>query len=211
MKRRPVIMEQNNFKIIYFTGFVVMAAFRLYYRWRARDNRIVVNRKDALEIVLLAQAVAGMVFIPLTYVFSLRLEFADYQLPSWAGWIGTAVFVFALLLLWRSHADLGQNWFQTLEMRKEHKLVMSGVYKYIRHPMYAAFLLWGVAQPLLLHNWLAGFSHLAAFSLLYLLRVRREERMMLDYFGDEYRDYMRRTGRLFPLLFHRTAKNDKDG
>jgi protein-S-isoprenylcysteine O-methyltransferase Ste14 len=199
------------FKIIYFTGFVVMAIFRLYYRWRARDIRIAVNRKDALELLLLALAFVGMVVIPLTYVFSSWLKFADYQLPSSAGWVGTCVFALALLLLWRSHADLGRNWFQTLEMREGHRLVTNGVFKYVRHPMYAAFLLWGVAQPLLLHNWLAGWSHLAAFLVLYLLRVRREERMMLDYFGNEYRDYMRRTGRLFPRLFQREAKNDKEG
>ena len=99
---------------------------------------------------------------------------------------------------WRSHADLGENWFQTLQLREGHQLVTTGVYAYVRHPMYAAFLLWGMAQPLLLHNWLAGFSPLASFAPLYFLRVSREERMMLDCFGAEYAAYLERTGRVLP-------------
>jgi protein-S-isoprenylcysteine O-methyltransferase Ste14 len=202
-------MEQNNFKIIYFTGFVVMFGLRLYYRWLARDNRIVVNRKDSLEILLLALAFVGMAVIPLTYVFTSRLKFADYQLPSWAGWIGTAVFALALFLLWRSHAELGRNWSQSLELREGHRLVTRGVYKYVRHPMYAAFLLWGISQPLLLHNWLAGWSHLAAFAPLYFLRVPREEQMMLDEFGEEYRAYMSKTGRVIPRLNLSKEENNR--
>ncbi len=66
--------------------------------------------------------------------------------------------------------------------------------------MYAAFLMWGFAQPLLLHNWIAGWSHLVSFTPLYLLRVPQEERMMLDHFGEEYKSYMNKTGRVIPRL-----------
>lgn len=191
-------MGQDDFKYVYFAGFAGMLALRLYYRWRARENRIVVSRKDLLELLLLAQAAVGMGIIPLIYVFTSRFEFADYEMPQWAGWAGTIVFLFTLFLLWRTHADLGRNWSQTLELRESQRLVTGGVYKYVRHPMYAAFFLWGFVQPLLLSNWIAGWSHLLSFSVLYFLRVGREERMMLDEFGEEYREYMKRTGRVVP-------------
>ncbi|MGD9345377.1 MAG: isoprenylcysteine carboxylmethyltransferase family protein, partial [Candidatus Aminicenantes bacterium] len=57
-----------------------------------------------------------------------------------------------------------------------------------------------LAQAMLLQNWVAGLSMLVAFWLLYSNRVTREEYMMCDRFGDEYRDYMGRTGRVFPRL-----------
>ena len=60
--------------------------------------------------------------------------------------------------------------------------------------------LWGVAQALLLQNWVAGLAGLALFTPLYVLRVPREEQMMLDRFGAEYRSYMNRTGRVVPQL-----------
>ena len=64
--------------------------------------------------------------------------------------------------------------------------------------MYAAHWWWAIAQILLLQNWIAGLSLLVSFLPLYLVRVPREERMMLEQFGQEYRIYMSRTGRLFP-------------
>jgi protein-S-isoprenylcysteine O-methyltransferase Ste14 len=71
----------------------------------------------------------------------------------------------------------------------------------VRHPMYSAFFLWGVAQALLLPNWVAGFSGLVGFAILYFLRVGQEERLMLDTFGEAYRAYMSRTARLVPWMY----------
>ena len=191
------------FKTIYFIGLITIFGIRLWYRWRARNNEIVVSRSSPLEIALLALGFVGMVLVPNVYVFSPLLAFADYSLPEWAGWLGTAVFAAALWLLWRSHADLGRNWSQTLEVRKGHQLITSGVYKRIRHPMYAAFLLWGLALPLLLHNWIAGWSHLVAFLPLYFLRVPREEQLMHEQFGEAYHAYMERAGRVLPRVFQK--------
>ena len=79
-------------------------------------------------------------------------------------------------------------------------LVTDGIYSYIRHPIYAGLWLWAIAQPLLLQNWLAGFALLVLFTPLYFTRRPREEGLMLDYFGEEYRAYMGRTGRILPRL-----------
>jgi protein-S-isoprenylcysteine O-methyltransferase Ste14 len=108
--------------------------------------------------------------------------------------------IIAAWLFWRSHADLGLNWSVSLEVRQGHQLVTHGIYRRIRHPMYTAIFLYGLAQGLLLPNWLAGWSSLVPFTIMYLLRVRREEQMMLQFFGDDYRSYMTRTGRLLPRL-----------
>jgi protein-S-isoprenylcysteine O-methyltransferase Ste14 len=66
--------------------------------------------------------------------------------------------------------------------------------------MYAAHLLWAIAQGLLLENWLAGWTFLVVFVPLYLLRVPKEEQLMLERFGEHYRQYMNRTGRIIPRL-----------
>jgi len=76
--------------------------------------------------------------------------------------------------------------------------VTTGVYEWVRHPMYAAHLLWAAAQLLLLQNWIAGPSFLVASIPLYVARIPREEEMMLEEFGDEYRRYAERTGRFLP-------------
>ncbi len=107
--------------------------------------------------------------------------------------IAGAVFVF-----WRAHADLGLNWSPTLEIREKHELITGGIYSRIRHPMYASQWLWVLAQPLLLQNWIAGLLNLLVFVPFYFLRVREEERLMLEQFGDRYRTYMQQVGAVLP-------------
>jgi len=104
----------------------------------------------------------------------------------------------SLLIFWRGHTDLGVNWSPTLAIHEQHILVTRGIYGVIRHPMYASQWIFALAQPLLLHNWIAGFWNLLVFIPFYLLRVKAEEQLMLEQFGDQYRSYMQKVGAVFP-------------
>jgi protein-S-isoprenylcysteine O-methyltransferase Ste14 len=128
------------------------------------------------------------------------MEFADYHLPGWAGCVGIAILAANTWLRWRAHTDLGHNWSSSLAIWEDHSLVTGGIYAHIRHPIYAALWLWAVAQPLLLHNWIAGLGGLTAVLPLHLIRVPREEQMMLEQFGRSYAEYASRTGRYLPRL-----------
>ena len=186
--------------LVFLAGFIVFATIRGFYKERAKSNETVVRRRDAMEIALLVIMVQGTLLLPLLHLFTSWLAFADYRLPAAASWYGAALMLAALWLFWRSHADLGRNWSYTLEVRKGHELITHGVYRAIRHPMYASIWLWCLAQGLLLSNWLAGWYALAAFAAMYFIRVPREEAMMQEVFGQEYLDYMQRTGRILPRL-----------
>jgi len=109
-------------------------------------------------------------------------------------------------LFYRSHADLGTNWSITLEVREQHRLITQGVYRRIRHPMYLALALYSIGQALVIPNWVAGPSNLIAFAILCALRVRAEERMMVEEFGDEYTAYSARTKRLSGRLVDNTYR-----
>lgn len=185
---------------VFFVGFVAYLSIRGVYARRTKNEPKVHRQVDGLEKALLILVIGSSTLLPVLYLFTPLLAFADYQLPAFAPWCGTAVMLAALWLFWRSHADLGQNWSVTLEVRKGHRLIKHGVYRSIRHPMYASIWLWSLAQALLLSNWLAGWSAIVTFAAMYFLRTPREERMMCEFFGQEYHDYMRQTGRLFPRL-----------
>jgi protein-S-isoprenylcysteine O-methyltransferase Ste14 len=184
--------------LVFFLGFATYLTIRGIYARRMRTIQRVHRRVGSLENALLLMVIPPGLLLPMLFLLTPVLSFADYRLPRLAPWIGLTIMLVALWLFWRSHADLGLNWSPTLELRKDHQLVTSGVYRYIRHPMYAAILLWGLAQGLLLPNWLAGWSAFVPFVVLYVVRTPREEQMMCDFFGDEYRAYMRQTGRLLP-------------
>ena len=190
----------STFEVIFLAGFIVGSVIRKVYTFRARGSKTANKRKSVLDIVLISAVGVGLA-APLFYLFTSWLDFADYDLPGWLGWVGTAVFAGALLLLWRSHADLGRNWSATLKVREGHTLVTAGVYRYMRHPMYSAHWLWAIAQALLIENWLAGWAFLAIFVPFCLIRIPREEQMMLENFGEQYRQYKNHTGRLIPRLW----------
>lgn len=190
----------NIFEVIFFVGFIAGSVIRKIYTSRCRHGKAVRKHKDIVDITLIGAAGLAMA-APLFYLFTPWLNFADYHLPAWLGWIGTAVFAMALLLLWRSHADLGRNWSAILQIKLEHTLVTNGIYRHIRHPMYAAHLLWAIAQGLLLENWLAGWAFLVVFVPLYLIRAPKEEQMMLEQFDEQYRHYITRTGGIIPRFW----------
>jgi len=196
-------MGSRSSNIVFLVGFIVYVTIRGVFERRARINEKMVRRLDAVEKTLLIFVGVGSLLLPVLYLFTPLLAFADYRLPVFAPWLGTALMIAALWLFYRSHADLGKNWSVTLELHKGHQLIRRGIYRSIRHPMYMSILLWGLSQGLLLRNWLAGWSALATFSVLYVVRTPREERMMIEFFGEEYLNYMRQTGRIFPRIVGR--------
>jgi len=144
---------------------------------------------------------SGLFVVPLIYVLTDEPKFASYHFQPLLGWLGAATFACSLWLFDRTHKDLGRNWSVTLEIRVEHRLVTTGVYSRVRHPMYSAFWIWTVAQALLLPNWIAGFAGIVGFGTLFFFRIRREERLMAETFGEQYRQYVARTSRVIPGIF----------
>ena len=186
------------FKAIFWIAIIAEMVIRAPISKKQRKEAKSEQRVSTQEKTLLGILFLGMFFVPLIYSTTSWLDFANYSLPVWAGWLGAALMVCALAIFWRAHADLGLNWSPSLEIRKEHTLIKNGIFGYIRHPMYASQWVWVIAQPLLLQNWIAGFLNLLVFIPFYVLRVRAEEQMMLDTFGDEYRKYMAETGAILP-------------
>jgi len=155
---------------------------------------------DPRDSILLAIASLGLFLIPALYAATGVPASLDRPFIAAAAWLGLIPLCASLWLFHRSHADLGRNWSISLEIRQHHTLVNTGVYRLIRHPMYTSFFLLGAAQVLLLPNWLAGLSGLIGVAILFVFRVRREERMMLEMIGHEYRAYMAITKRLIPWV-----------
>ena len=188
-------------KAVWWIGIVAWYAIRYPHERRSRRTGIASRRERVRDRVLLAISFTGLFLVPVTWVLSGAPRFADYPFrPALAG-LGAVVFAAALYGFWRTHRDLGRFWSVTLEIRETHELVTTGVYRFVRHPMYAAFFLWALAQALLLPNWIAGLAGLAGFGTLFALRLPREERMMEATFGDAWREYAKRTARVVPGVF----------
>lgn len=188
------------FEIVYWLALMVEMVIRAPLNKKRKQEKMSEQRVSQQEKLILFLLLIGMMVLPLIYSASTWLDFANYTMPAWGGWLGTPLMLGALFVFWRAHADLGLNWSPSLEIREKHELITKGIYAVIRHPMYASQWLWVIAQPLLLQNWIAGLANLLIFIPFYLLRVQAEEKMMIEKFGEEYRSYMGRTGAVLPKI-----------
>ena len=195
-------MFDSHFEIVFFIGLVILEIIRFPHRLRVsqyrKGKKMQESRVDRLESGLMTLGFIGMWLLPLLYIFTSWFDFANYSLPSWMGWMGTILFACVVGIIWSAHAALGESWSPSLEINEGQQLVIAGAYRYIRHPIYCATWLQVIAQPLLLQNWIAGLIGIISFLSIYMIRVPREEKMLVDLFGKEYGVYMNKTGRIFP-------------
>jgi protein-S-isoprenylcysteine O-methyltransferase Ste14 len=188
-------------EIIWWIGAV--AWFGIMYPHIRRSRKMQTTQRPGAtrERVLMLISLSGLFLIPAFYTITGIPQFADYTFRSLQAWIGVVVLVCAVVLFFQTHRRLGRSWSVTLEIRENQGLVTDGIYRFVRHPMYSAYFLWVLSQALLLPNWIAGPAGLVGFGTLFAFRVRREEEMMLEAFGESYAAYAARTKRIIPGVF----------
>jgi protein-S-isoprenylcysteine O-methyltransferase len=114
---------------------------------------------------------------------------------------GLLVMLVGQLLRWWSMATLGRLFTVNVAIRADHRVVESGPYRYIRHPSYTAILLVHLGAALCLGNALSLFALLVPLTIGLLNRIRIEEDVLSSNFGESYREYMKRTKRLIPVIY----------
>ncbi len=128
---------------------------------------------------------------------------ATVSLPLLARWSGVGVGGVAAGLMWWTMLALGSNYRGTMGLHPNHKLVTHGPYRFVRHPMNVVFPLVSIVLFLMSANWVIGAAALILIGTLTIVRAPIEEKQLIERFGEEYRTYMRRTGRFFPRLRRR--------
>jgi protein-S-isoprenylcysteine O-methyltransferase Ste14 len=193
-------MTQTVCAVIWFAGIVGWYIIRHPFERKAKKVGVSKSLFGRRESSILGFAFLGLFVIPALYALSGFPASLDRPFIPVITWLGLVALCAALWLFRRSHKDLGRNWSISLQLREQHALVKTGVYRFIRHPMYSSFFLLAVAQMLLLSNWFVDAAGLLGAGGFYAFRIRREEEMMLESFGDEYRAYMAETKQLIPWV-----------
>lgn len=128
------------------------------------------------------------------------LAFASLSFPLWSRWAGVGIALLGFFLLQWAQGTLADSWSDTPRMMKDQTLITSGPYRTIRHPIYTAFLLILGSTLLISSNWLVGLCWLGMTTLEVISRINFEEALMTEFFGNQYREYMKKTGRLLPKI-----------
>ena len=195
-------MEEIIFKIVFLIFIILMIFIRMPHSTKYKKIEKYLSKKEKREKLLVALNGISMMFVPLIYVFTGWLDFFKMNLPDWIRISGIVIIFLGLIFFWWIHKTLGENWSPVLEIRKGHKLIIKGPYKYVRHPMYTLFYIFAIGLLLSISNWFVGLFALLSWHLLYVIRVSTEEKMMLEQFGIEWENYCKRTTKkIIPYIY----------
>ncbi len=194
-------MDEIIWKIIFVIIWIGSGIVRNPHMKKYKKTEKINSKKTSREKFLCFLAAVGMVIVPMVYVFTPWLDSFSMGLPDWARWSGVICFGFAMVLFWWVHKTLGKNWSPVLEIRKNHKLITEGPYKFVRHPMYTVIWIWMLCQGMILSNWVVMIVGILTWSILYFVRLPDEEKMMIEEFSQEYKDYMKKTKRIIPGVY----------
>lgn len=131
-------------------------------------------------------------------------RFAAPRLPlpdSWIAPLAVALMVIGLAIRWTAILTLGRLFSVHVTFQDEHVLVRHGMYGVIRHPSYTGMLLSFLGFGIALGNWLSLVLAVVPVTLVFMHRIRNEERFLLERFGTEYEEYRKRTKRLIPFVY----------
>lgn len=202
-----MVDEELLFRIVFASLYLVFAGVRFYYRGKTigRENEKDYGSVDAMGKSGLGLSVAILLYLAGTLVYVI--------IPDWIAWahielmpvvrfLGAGVAVLSIALVAWIHRVLGRQYSAKHEIQKDHQLITAGPYSMVRHPMYTTLNLFSISMALVTSNLLLIlFAIFVALPFPWI--ASREEAMLTDQFGDEYRAYMRRTGRFFPPIRHR--------
>jgi protein-S-isoprenylcysteine O-methyltransferase Ste14 len=193
------VEDDQLFRKIMLVGAALVVPVALFYRVRSRTREWLDRRQEGM-FLLIGIRLAGLVTMGSLIAFLINpttMAWSAVAVPRWARWLGVGLAALATCLWLFTFHHLGRNLTDTVVTRKEHTLVTTGPYAYVRHPFYIAVALLVIANALTTANWLIGASGLTVLSLL-VLRTDIEETKLIERFGNQYRDYMGKTGRFFP-------------
>jgi protein-S-isoprenylcysteine O-methyltransferase Ste14 len=174
----------------------------VYYRKAGarREINTRTHEKRMLGMLRMLTGLPGCVALALWTLQPAWAGWAQFDLPVWLRWFGVALAPLALALLVWVHRTLDTNFSPTLRLKVHHQLITHGPYRYVRHPMYTALMLVGLAIVLLSANWVIAFISIPGMTLAVALRIPQEQTMLVELFGEEYQRYMLSTGLVLPRL-----------
>jgi protein-S-isoprenylcysteine O-methyltransferase Ste14 len=196
-------MNENIFRIlaalVLFTGVGISSYFR---RKADRDSGEKISRSVDGSAMMTMIRIGGLLLwlSPLVYLINPHwMNWSKIGLPEWARWLGVGVGILCVLGIYWLFSSIGSGITPTSATRTQHTLVTSGPYRWVRHPLYTVGSSLFIAFGMMADNWFIAGLGILTFILM-AIRTPKEEANLIEKFGDEYREYMKRTGRFLPKL-----------
>jgi protein-S-isoprenylcysteine O-methyltransferase Ste14 len=191
--------ESMNAKILIIIGFSYLyGVFEVWMNLRQRKKSLATHSGDKGSLWLL------YILITLGYILSFSIGATTIgRVYAWDTLfaVGAVCVVLGLFLRIRAIITLKAYFTYSVTTVEGHKLIETGLYKYIRHPGYLGQILIFTGISISLANWLSFIFMLVPVTIGYIYRITIEERFMVEQLGDKYLDYQKRTKRILPMLY----------
>jgi len=158
------------------------------------------GRKDAVETKKTPVSAVTIVIFIAAYCVVLLFKVGAVRFNTACMVAGALICAFGATFQIIGRVQLGRSWSNQIKIYEHHRLVTTGIYSVIRHPLYATFIIMFLGNALMYSNWLAGVLTAVVFVPMMEFRARQEEKILTETF-DGYADYMKTTGRLFVKLW----------
>jgi protein-S-isoprenylcysteine O-methyltransferase Ste14 len=116
-------------------------------------------------------------------------------------YLGIALLILGICIREWAILTLGKGFTVKVHVQKEGKLITHGPYKYIRNPSYTGSFLTFIGLPLAMGTWLGLIIILLINIITFSYRINVEEKALIEAYGKEYKDYMKRSWRLIPGIY----------
>jgi protein-S-isoprenylcysteine O-methyltransferase Ste14 len=199
--RVPAVDEEQLFRLLFVAIYAVFFGVRIRYRVESARREPEKRQKIGIwPYGILVIAILGYFASIVLYMLDVSwISWSRLELPLWLRWLGVVGALASTVLVAWIHSVLGRQYSAEFAIQKDHILVTTGPYARTRHPMYTALNAFSLSMALMTSNLIViFFAVLVAVPFPWI--AEEEERMLLETFGDEYRDYMGRTGRFFPKI-----------
>ena len=201
--------NDQPFRIALLVGMSVFVPVMAYFRIRSQLTGEPHDRRQEGWFILISLRLVALFGAVVMFAFLVDpslTRWSSLPLPEWLRWSGIAIGAAAGVWVIWTFSHLGKNLTDTVVTRREHTLITSGPYRWIRHPFYLGIAGTVAAVSLATTNWFVAVTGIAVLALL-IARTDREEAKLVERFGDDYQTYMARTGRFWPRW--RTSREGK--
>jgi len=196
--------HKTIFRAFFILAAIALTTIRLYYQSKTcQDKRKVDLQEGRISFITASIAALITVVFGLEYIFSPGFFGFAYLLdyPEWLRWIGAFLLGGGVSLLGISHHHLDRSFYSLVAVKEEQELIETGPYRWIRHPIYTAYLLNYIGGGLLSSNLVLTFVPFVMYAIMVSVRMGQEENILSQLFGERYEEYKGRTGRLMPKIW----------
>jgi protein-S-isoprenylcysteine O-methyltransferase Ste14 len=196
-------MNENVYRMLAALILLTGMGISSYFRIKAdKETGEKISRKVDGSVMMNIIKFGGLILWLSPFVYLINPNWMNWSkigLPEFIRWIGVGIGVLCVLGIYWLFSSIGNGISPTSATREEHKLSTSGPYRWVRHPLYTIGSMLFISFGMMADNWFIAALGILAFIAM-AKRTPLEESNLIEKFGDEYREYMKHTGRFFPKL-----------